>query len=208
VLMRSQTQQWLLPVCVAVVMIMLMQFALDEPAVAREVMPRLYSVIAILVMFLVPDTLFKSDFMTGYLHQYALSPKGFFQAILARLVVQGLWLSVPLLSVLMLFMITTDIDATVNTALMISLVLLIPILFLMAALSSALTITLPQSSLLSMVMLMPLVASPLIIAQSMVMHAQMGAPFLAEIYLLLAIMIAACVALPWLIVWLLRNALG
>jgi ABC-type transport system involved in cytochrome c biogenesis permease component len=117
-------------------------------------------------------------------------------------------MGLPLLGVLILSVYTMPISSMVISAVILSLVFLLPILFLSAALSSALTITLPQSSLLSIVILMPLYCPPLIVAQSMVMHAQMGVPFLSEIYLLCAMAIASCLALPWLIVFLLRKGLG
>jgi heme exporter protein CcmB len=207
-LLQLQVQQWALPLCFAVVMLVLFQFALDDAALLHNVLPRCYSIIALLVMFLIPDYLFKQDWLSGYLHQYALSPLGFNAAIYTRLCVQGLWMGVPLFLVLLLSVFVTGLPNTISLSLLASLGLLLPILFLLAAFSSALTLTLPQTSLLSVVILMPFYCPPLIIAQSMVMHAQMGLPFLSEIYLLCAIMIATCATLPWVIVFLLKKALG
>lgn len=207
-LLRSQVQQWALPLCFGVVILVLLQFALDDAGLLQQVLPRLYSIILLLVMFLMPEYIFKMDFVSGYLHQYALSPIGFSGAIMTRLCVLGIWMGVPLLMVLIGSVYMIQMPSVVSTALVISLLLLLPTLFLTAALSSALTLTLPQSSLLGIVILMPLYCPPLIVAQSMIMHAQMGFSFLSEIYLLCAIAMVACVTLPYVIVSLLRNALG
>jgi heme exporter protein CcmB len=207
-LLRAQSQSWALPLCFAVTMLILLQFALDEPVLLQTILPRFYSVIMLLVMFLIPDYLFKHDWMSGYLHQYTFSPLGFNGAIGVRLFVQGIGLGLPLCVILVLSMFLTTLPGMVSLALMASLILLLPILFLLAAFSSALTLTLPQTSLLGIVILMPFYCPPLIVAQSMVLHAQMDLSFVSEIYLLCAMAIAACATLPWVIVSLLRRALG
>ncbi|MFI4955851.1 MAG: heme exporter protein CcmB [Gammaproteobacteria bacterium] len=207
-LLRVQVQHWALPLCFAVAMLILLQFALDESAMMKNVLPRMYSIIILLVMFLIPDYLFKNDWLSGYLPQYALSPIGLGGAMSVRLLVQGLWMGVPLLIVLLLSVMVTGLSLAVATALMLSLVLLLPILFLLAAFAGALTLTLPQTSLLGVLILMPFYCPPLMAAQSMVVHAQAGLPFVSEIYLLIAMAIGAVATLPWLMVVLLRRALG
>ncbi len=207
-LLRTQRQYWVLPICFAITMLTLLQFALDEPELLRTVLPRFYSIIALLVMFLIPEYLFKMDWLSGYLHQYALSPMGFSGAVSVRLFIQALWMGVPLFIVLLLSIYTVDLSPNVCIALVVSIALLLPILFLLSAFSSALTLTLPQSSLLGILILMPFYCPPLIIAQSMVLHAQMDVSFSAEIYLLCAMAMLACAGLPWLMIILLRRALG
>ena len=207
-LLRAQVQNWALPLCFAVAMLILLQFALDESAILQTVLPRFYSIIILLVMFLIPDYLFKSDWLSGFLPQYALSPIGLSGAMSVRLLVQGVWLGIPLVTVLMLSVFVTGLSASVTIALMASLVLLLPILFLLAAFAGALTLTLPQTGLMGVLILMPFYCPPLIVAQSMVVHAQAGLPFMSEIYLLVAMAIGAVVTLPWLMMILLRRALG
>jgi heme exporter protein CcmB len=207
-LLRAQVQNWALPLCFAVAMLILLQFALDEAGMLQTVLPRFYSIIILLVMFLIPDYLFKSDWLSGYLPQYALSPIGLSGAMSIRLLVQGLWMGIPLLAVLMLSVMVAGVSMAISVALILSLVLLLPILFLLAAFAGALTLTLPQTSLLGVLILMPFYCPPLIAAQSMVVHAQAGLPFMSEMYLLIAMAIGAVVTLPWLTIVLLRKALG
>lgn len=207
-LLKTQVQHWVLPLCFAIAMLILLQFAFHEKTIMETVFPRMYSIIILLVMFLIPDYLFKSDWVSGYLPQYALSPLGFAAAIQVRLLVQAVCVGIPLLMVLALSVSVLGVSAAVFMALMSSVLLLLPTLFLLSAFAGALTLTLAQTSLLGVIILMPFYCPPLIIAQSMVMHAQAGLPFASEIYLLCAMAIAAVVMLPWLMIVLLRNALG
>lgn len=206
-LLKTQVQHWALPLCFAMALLVLLQFALDEPSLLTTIFPRMYSIIVLLVMFLLPEYIFKNDWTSGYLPQYALSPIGLSGTMLVRLFVQGVWMGVPLFSVLLLSTYVAGVSSNVFLALMISVMLLIPILFLLSAFSGALTLMLSQTSLLGIVILMPFYCPPLIVAQSMVMNAQAGMPFVSEIYLMIAMLIGAVAFLPWVTLILLRSAL-
>lgn len=207
-LLRTQVQHWALPVCFAVIVLLMLQFALDTQSILNLVLPRMITVIVMLVMFMVPEYLFKSDWQSGYLQQYALSPLGLNTTVAIRLCVQAVWLGVPLLGVMMLATSLLSLPAAVIHALLLSMMALIPTVFLLSAFAGALTLALPESSLLGVVILLPFYCPPLILSQAMILRAQEALPFWSEWYLLMAMMVVSVILLPWLMVVLLRKALG
>ncbi len=199
---------WIMPCLFYGLVLILMMFAVGPfDTNLKIVLPRLFLVALLLALFLQTEQLFKSDYENGYLAQYALSQKGFGFSIGVKLFVQFCLQIIPLVLIVLLATLLGDIDYKVGQALLISVALSLPILFLITAFSAALTLSLKQTGLLNAIILVPFYIPVLLFAESIILRAQWNEPYIAYVYLLLALLILSIVLLPYLIMYCLRISL-
>jgi heme exporter protein B len=199
---------WSMPCLFYGLVLTIMIFALGpfDPHL-QTITPRLFLVAVLLAMFLQAEQLFKQDRDNGYLAQYYLSRLGFGKAITAKLLVQFCLQAVPLLAIATIAAILGGIPSEISMAVVLSISLAMPLLFLLTAFAAALTVSLQQTGLLNAIILVPLYLPVLLFAQSIVLRAQWGEPYIAFVYLLLAALIIAVCVLPYLIIHCLRMSL-
>ncbi len=199
---------WAMPCLFYALVLTLMMFAIGpfDPAL-QAILPRLFLVAVLLAMFLQTEQLFKQDADTGYLAQYILSRLGFANAILIKLFVQFCLQALPLILIAGFAALLGNIASDVSIALLISIALSLPILFLLSAFSASLTLSLQQTGLLNAIILVPLFLPVLLFAESIVLRAQWQEPYMAYVYLLLALLLVSLCTLPFLIIRCLRMSL-
>lgn len=178
--------------------ILIMFMFIDTPDTQRwaELLPRIMLVPAFLAMWMVPSQLFAEDYQSGYLQYYLLNPLKRFRLLALRLFTVGVINLVPLLLICVGFSGMMGLPLSLIEAMALTLLLVLPTLFVMAAMAGALTLALPQAPLLQAVILMPLYIPVLLFAQSIIMRAMMGLDYRAFVYLLLALMLLVMAFLP------------
>lgn len=199
--------QCAVPLLFAALVMTLLHFAVPtEQAVV--LLPRLYAVVFLLAVFLLPESWFKPDRASGYLHQYALSPLGFGLAVSIRLLVRIALVAPALIVLLGAAAWAMGVPSAVVQAQMLGMLLGVPTLFLCAALSAALTVKLKESTLLTIVILMPFYTAPLLLMEWWVMQAQAGLPAVLSVYGLAGLACLSLAGLPWAITGVLHESLG
>lgn len=168
--------------------ILIMFMFIDTPDTQRwaELLPRIILVPAFLAMWMIPSQLFAEDYLSGYLQYYLMNKKTSLRLLVLRLMTVGVINLVPLLLIAVGFSFMMGLPLALIEAMGLTLLLVLPTLFVMAALAGALTLALPQAPLLQAVILMPLYIPVLLFAQSIIMRAMMGLSYMAFVYLLLA----------------------
>lgn len=188
--------------------ILMMFMFIDTPDTAfwALLLPRIILVPVFLAMLLIPGQCFQADHQSGYLQHYLVSPVSLMQRVCLRLGTLAVIYMTPLAVLMLGFAVLMGFDADLMMAMGLCVLLATPTLFVMAAFAGALTLALPQATLLQAVVLMPLYIPVLLFAQGLIMRAQLGLPYMAFVYLLLGLMLLTFSALPLLTSILLRWA--
>lgn len=178
--------------------ILIMFMFIDTPDTQRwaELLPRIILVPAFLAMWMIPSQLFAEDHQSGYLQYYLMNKDTLLRLLVLRLMTVGVINLVPLIILCLGFSFMVGLSSSLIQAMGFTLMLVLPTLFIMAALAGALTLALPQAPLLQAVILMPLYIPVLLFAQSIIMRASMGLDYRAFVYLLLALMLLVLAFLP------------
>lgn len=207
-LLKTQLGAWIQPWLFFGLVITVILFALGpfEPELQRFV-PRLMVIVALLALFMQTDQLFKPDWQAGSLSQYYLSPMGWGVWLTVRLFLMGMILVLPLLLWACLAAWLAQVPGNVIMAMGLGLALSMPALFLITALAGALTVALPQTSLLNAIILLPLYLPGLLLTETLIVRAQWGEPYGAFVACLLILCFISLLSLPWVIQRCLRLSL-
>ena len=168
----------------------------------------MYALLLIWAVFLLPDTWFKADALTGYLEHYALSALGLGVTLMIRCVCRGIVLGISLIALLSGGAYIVGVPIPVVKALCIGLTLCFPSLYLLSMFAAALTLKLKESTLLCMIILMPLYCMPLILLETIVMQAQMNMSWASPAYFLAAAALIVVGIFPPITVALVKHNLG
>lgn len=167
-----------------------------SPALLQSIAAGVIFVAALLAVMLSLDGLFRSDFADGSLEQMALSPHPLSVLLLAKVVAHWLLTGVPLLLVAPLLAIFLGLPGPALGVLLLSLSLATPVLSLLGAIASALTVGLRRGGILLALLVLPLYIPVLIFATGAVQMAADGLPASAQINILLAMFFASLVLAP------------
>lgn len=151
---------------------------------------------ALLAILMVVDGLFKDDFQDGSLEQLAVSGLSLAWLVLLKVMVRWLATMVPMLVITPLLAYLLFLPSDSLMVLMLSLVCGTPSLFLIGAIGAALTVTLRQSAMLMVLLIVPFYIPVLVYATGAVKAQQSGLEPLAALAILLAISLFSLAIAP------------
>lgn len=178
-----------------------------EADVLVSVSPALLWMAVLLAALLSLQRLFRPDYEDGTLEQYLLSPEPL--AVIALAKVLAYWLSSGLIFVVAspLLALLLGVPVAAIPVIMGSLLLGTPILGLVGAIGTALTLSLPRAGLLLSLLIFPLYVPVLIFGAGAMRAAIAGLPAAGALYLLASLLVLGITAAPWAIAAALRISL-
>ena len=165
-------------------------------------------VTAVLASSLSVDAIFRSDFEDGSLEQLYLSPYSKVIMVTAKIFSHWLLAGAPLILFALLTGIFLFLPVNGMGILLITLVLGTPVLSLVGAVASALTVGLRGSGMLQALLILPLYIPLLIFSVSAVNNAMQGLPVHGEFYFLGALLILTLTLAPFAVAFSLKVRLG
>jgi len=168
-----------------------------KPVLLQAIAPGIIWVSALLAAMLSLDSLFRSDFDDGSLEQILLSAHPASLLVLAKVIAHWLVTGLPLVMIAPLLAILLGLSAKTISILLITLLLGTPVLSLIGAIGVALTVGLRRGGMILSLLVLPLYVPVLIFAANAVEMAQLGLPVMAQVNMLAAILMLACVLAPW-----------
>jgi heme exporter protein B len=186
-----------LPLLYAVIVAALFPFALGpDPQLLQRIAGGVLLVIAVLAMLPALESMFRADLEDGTLEQWLLAPQPLALLVLARIIAHWTTTVLPLIVVMPLLGALLNLPVQVLPVLLLSLLLATPLLVLLGAVLSALTVGVRRSGILLALMLLPLAVPVVIFAAGAIAAAQSGLPYLAPLTWLAAALVLAIVLAP------------
>jgi heme exporter protein B len=174
----------------------------------RVLLPAIVWVAVLLSMTLTLPEVFAADHADGSLDQLALSPHPLPLLVLMKACAHWLTGAAPVLVLGTALGALFGLDAPTLGALVLGLLLGSPVLSLVGALASALTVGLRGGTLLLALITLPMYIPVLIFGTSAARNAALGLPTAAEMYLLSGLSVLALTLTPWGTAAALRARLG
>jgi heme exporter protein B len=143
------------------------------------------------------EGLFRSDYQDGSLALWALQPSGLARYALMRLLAIWAVQLLPLMLVSPLMALAFGLNLQALPVLFLTELLALPILLLVGASLSALTLTARSAGLLNALLALPLFLPVLIFAASALERAQEGLAVAGPLYLLASVLCLTLVLAPW-----------
>jgi heme exporter protein B len=168
-----------------------------SPQLLATIAPGVIWIAALLATVLSLDSLFRSDFDDGTLEQMVLSGQSLALIALARTVAHWLVAGLPIVLLSPLLALWMNLPDAGVPILIKSLLIGTPVLSLIGAIGSALTVSLKRGGQLLSLLVFPLYVPLLILATSAVGSAVAGLPYNGQLGLMLAGMIAALTLAPF-----------
>lgn len=199
--------QWLYPLVIFLMIVALFPLAIgSEPTLLARLAVPIVWIAALISLVIGMDGLFKPEFDNGTLAQLIVSGTSLPVWVLARLGIHWLYgagaMAVLALSSAVLF----DIAGMDALVLSLSILLGSPILLMLSAIASALTLSVKNSAVLVPLIAIPMQLPVLIFATGAVDRYMMGMAYLPVFALLLAGSILAVILSPWVIALSLKLA--
>lgn len=179
-----------------------------EPALLARIGPGLVWVAALLAVLLSLETLFRADRDDGALEQLLMSATPLPLLALARVCAHVVTVGLPLVLVAPLLALMLGIDGDAFPALMGSLVLGVPVLCMVGAIGSALTVGLARGGVLVALLVLPLYVPVLIFGAGAAYGAAIGLPYAGQLAMLGALLALSVVLAPLAIAAALRISLS
>ena len=168
-----------------------------SPQLLANIAPGVIWIAALLATVLSLDSLFSSDFDDGTLEQMILSGQSLTLIALARTVSHWLVAGLPIVLLSPLLALWMNLPDAGQSVLIKSLLIGTPVLSLIGAIGSALTVSLKRGGQLLSLLVFPLYVPLLILATSAVSSAVAGMPYTGQLGLMLAGLIAALTLAPF-----------
>ncbi len=168
-----------------------------SPQLLANIAPGVIWIAALLATVLSLDSLFRSDFDDGTLEQMVLSGQSLTLIALARTVSHWLVAGLPIVLLSPLLALWMNLPDAGQPVLIKSLLIGTPVLSLIGAIGSALTVSLKRGGQLLSLLVFPLYVPLLILATSAVSAAVAGLPYTGQLGLMLAGLIAALTLAPF-----------
>jgi heme exporter protein B len=193
------------PLLFFAVVIVLFPLTIDPvPALLRALGPGIVWVAALLAIIWSLDRLFRQDYLDGSLEQLLITPYPLPVLIFAKMAAHWLLIALPLLLVAPLLALLFQMSTHSITVLIATLALGTPTLSLLGALGVALTVSLRQSGLLLVLLVLPLYIPVLIFGANAINAASAGLPVAGQLATLGALLLLALCFAPWAIAAALR----
>ncbi|WP_022949168.1 heme exporter protein CcmB [Methylohalobius crimeensis] len=167
-----------------------------EPDILRIIAPGVVWIAALLAALFSLENLFRNDFQDGTLEQLLLSPHPLAVLILAKVLAHWLVSGLPMLLLAPLLGLLLDLPAAGQWALIETLALGTPLLSLIGAIGTALTVGLQRGGVLLTLLVMPLYIPVLIFATNAVTAATVGMPISGQLYFLASLLALALTLVP------------
>jgi heme exporter protein B len=168
-----------------------------EQSVLREIAPGVVWVAALLATLLTLERLFGDDFRDGSLEQMVLLPAPLTLVVLAKLAAHWLATGLPLVLISPLLGMQLGLGASEIGILFVTLLLGTPVLTLIGAIGSALTLGVRGGGALVVVLMVPLYVPVLILGAGAVAAVSDGATAQAHLSLIGALLALALPLAPW-----------
>ena len=179
-----------------------------DSAVLTQIAPGIIWVVALLAALLSLDTLFRSDFEDGSLEQVVLTPHPFSLLILTKITVHWLLTGVPLILLSPLLATFFHLDASATLILMKTLLLGTPVLSLVGAIGSALTVGLRRGSMLLSLLVLPLYVPVLIFGANAVAASSAGLDIGGHLMIIASLLVLSITLAPLAAAAALRISIG
>ncbi|HMN22085.1 MAG TPA: heme exporter protein CcmB [Ottowia sp.] len=178
-----------------------------EPALLRRLAPGAIWVAALLATLLSLPRLFADDHLDGTLEQVLLAATPLPLLVLAKVVAHWLGTGLPLTLLSPLLALQFDLDGRAIGVLAASLLLGTPLLSLIGAIMSALTLGVRGGGVLLALLVLPLYIPVLVFGAGAVEASSAGLGISAHFSLLGAMLVLALFLAPWAAAWALRIAI-
>ncbi len=167
-----------------------------EPQILRTIAPGAVWIAALLAALFSLENLFRADFHDGTLEQLLLSPHPLPLLIIAKVLAHWLVSGLPMLLLAPVLGLLFDLPAPGLWALIATLALGTPLLSLIGAIGTALTVGLRRGGILLTLLVMPFYIPVLIFATNAVSAAAAGMPISGQLYFLAALLVLALTLIP------------
>ena len=185
------------PLIVHLIVVSLFPFALGaERAVLSEVAPAIIWIAALLAAVISLDRFFTGDFNDGSLEHLLLSPHPLLLLVSAKILAHWMLTGLPLLLLSLLASYMVFMPVSAYLPLLLTLVLGTPIMSLIGAVLSALTVGLRGGAVLLPLLVLPLYMPVLIIAIATVNNAAKGLSVAGELYFLGSMLVVSITIMP------------
>jgi heme exporter protein B len=168
----------------------------NKPQLLQSMAPGVIWVAALLAAMLSLDSIFRSDFEDGSLEQLLLSTHPASLLVLAKVTAHWLVTGVPLIIIAPLLGVLLGLTGGAIGVLILTLSLGTPVLSLIGAIGVALTVGLRRGGMILSLLVLPLYVPVLIFASGAVEMAGAGLPFMAQLYMLTALLALALTLTP------------
>ena len=167
-----------------------------ETRILETIAPGVIWVAALLAAMLSLDTLFRSDFEDGALEQILLSPHPAAVLVLAKVLAHWLVTGLPLILAAPQLGVLLALPGDAMWVLVATLALGTPVLSLVGAIGTALTVGLRRGGVLLSLLVLPLYIPVLIFGSNAVGTAADGLPVIGQLYFLGALLVLALTLAP------------
>jgi len=167
-----------------------------EPEILRTIAPGIIWIAALLAALFSLENLFKTDFGDGTLEQLVLSPHPLGLLIGAKVLAHWLVSGLPMLLLAPVLALLLALPQPATWALVATLALGTPLLSLIGAIGTALTVGLRRGGILLTLLVMPLYIPVLIFATNAVSAAAAGMPIEGQLYFLASLLVLALTLAP------------
>ena len=168
-----------------------------SPQLLADIAPGVIWIAALLATVLSLDSLFRSDYEDGTLEQMVMSGQSLTLIALSRIVAHWLVAGLPIVLLAPLLAMWMNLPANGLSILIQSLIIGTPVLSLIGAIGGALTVSLKRGGQLLSLLVFPLYVPLLILATSAVSAAVAELPYVGQLGLMLAGLIAALTLAPF-----------
>lgn len=168
-----------------------------SPQLLAKIAPGVIWIAALLATVLSLDSLFRSDFEDGTLEQMVMSGQSLSLIALSRIVAHWLVAGLPIVLLSPLLAMWMNLPDSGLSILIETLVIGTPVLSLIGAIGGALTVSIKRGGQLLSLLVFPLYVPLLILATSAVNAAVVGLPFVGQLGLMFAGLIAALTLAPF-----------
>ncbi len=175
-----------------------------DPVTLSRLAPGGIWIAALLAVLLSLDKLFFVDYLEGALDHWLLAPQPLSLLVFAKVLAHWLTTGLPLVIMAPVLGFMLQLPTAATLMLGISLLLGTPILSLVGAIGTALTVTLPRGGLLLAVLVLPLYIPVLILGVSAVVATMSGIPAIGQLAWLAALLCLSCALAPLAIAFALR----
>ncbi len=168
-----------------------------EPDTLREIAPGVVWVAALLAAMLSLARMFGTDYADGTLEQLVLTPQPLVVLVMAKVAAHWLTTGLPLVLIAPALGLQFGLPADALATLLLSLLIGTPVLSLVGAVGSALTLGVRGGAALTSLLVLPLYVPVLIFGAGAVVATATGTGAAAHLSLLGAILMIALVFAPW-----------
>ncbi len=167
-----------------------------EPEVLRTIAPGVVWIAALLAALFSLENIFKTDFLDGTLEQLALSPHPLPLLAAAKVLAHWLVSGLPMIVLAPVLALLLTMSQAATLALVTTLALGTPLLSLIGAVGTALTVGLKRGGVLLTLLVLPLYIPVLIFATNAVSAASAGMPISGQLYFLGSLLVLASSLAP------------